>query len=359
MKVPGIQGKKLVLILHIAAWSVLFFIPVYLFSLETKPDVFFMSRVYVRTFIFALIFYLNFFFLIPRLLFKQKKLTYYFSAALLIAVLYLANMQVNRIINDQPGFQPQKVEFDKLKKEFKFIPKHPWRLDVYNFIFTSVLISGFSIGLRMAGRYNENEKQRKEMEKEMLNSELAFLKNQISPHFFFNTLNNIYSLIEINAADAQKAILQLSKMMRYMLYESEQGNTLLSKEIEFMRNYVELMKLRLTNKVDLQVRFPEKFDDFSIPPLLFIPFIENAFKHGVSYREASFINILLTADHREIHFECRNSAGSGKEDNPKENSGIGLENVRKRLTLLFPEKHKLDIYQTGETFTVKLGINFK
>ena len=131
----------------------------------------------------------------------------------------------------------------------------------------------------------------KETEKEKLNSELAFLKNQISPHFFFNTLNNIYSLISINAEDSQKAVLKLSKLMRYLLYESEQGNTKLSNEIDFMNNYIDLMKLRMNDKVDLTVSFPKKYEDKNIPPLLFIPFIENAFKHGISYREKSFIDI--------------------------------------------------------------------
>jgi two-component system, LytTR family, sensor kinase len=354
MKITGVQGKRLELILHIAAWTVLFFIPVYLFSLDTTPDAFFMARVYLRTFIFAILFYINYFLLVPRLLFRQKKIAYYITAIALIAGLYFINSKSNDLITDSPGFRPQREEFEKIKKEYKFMPKHPWRFDVYNFMFTSILISGVSIGLRMAGRYNENEKKRKELEKEMLNSELTFLKNQISPHFFFNTLNNIYALTEINTDDAQKAILQLSKLMRYMLYESEQGNSLLSKEIDFMQNYIELMKLRLSDKVELQVKFPEKFEELSIPPLLFIPFIENAFKHGISYREASFIHISLETQAGEISFSCKNSMGTGIETPMKENSGIGLENVRKRLALLFPGKHTLGITSNEGIYSVVL-----
>jgi sensor histidine kinase YesM len=355
MKFSFLSSKRLALMLHIAAWTVLFILPVYLFTFDTNRDIFFIVRVYIRTIIYVLIFYLNFFWLIPKVLFKGKKLAYYLAALALIGSLYFVNQSVNSYIFEKPQFRPEREMFDKISKEFK-LPKHPQRFDIYNFLFTAVLISGFSIGLRMLGRYNEDEKQRKEMEKERLHSELAFLKNQISPHFFFNTLNNIYSLVEINTKDAQNAILQLSKMMRYMLYESEEGNTLLSREIEFMRNYIELMKLRITENVNLQVYFPDKKTDISIPPLLFIPFIENAFKHGVSNREPSFLDIAMNVNPGEIIFLCNNSLTNKGEGVSTGDSGIGLENVRKRLLLLFPNKHSLTINQTPATFEVTLKI---
>ena len=175
----------------------------------------------------------------------------------------------------------------------------PFRqIHIINYGFTSVFLIFFSLGLRVMERHSQIEKLQKDLEKEKLNSELAFLKNQISPHFFFNTLNNIYSLIGINAEDSQKAVLKLSKLMRYLLYESEKGDSKLSTEIEFMNNYIDLMKLRMNEKVALNVSLPADYDDRSIPPLLFIPFIENAFKHGISYREKSFIEIsfLVTPD---------------------------------------------------------------
>ena len=358
MKKSRIHGNWMVLILHIAAWILLFAVPIYLFSLDTNPDEFFRVRVFSRTFIFVLIFYINYFLLVPRLLFKQKRVGYYVAATALVLSLYFVNHKINDFVSNRPKYRTEREKMDKLSKELKFIPKHPWRFDLYNFIFTSVLISGFSIGLRMTARYYENERQRKELEKEKLNSELAFLKNQISPHFFFNTLNNIYSLVEINTSDAQKAILQLSKLMRYMLYESEQGNTQLGTEVEFMRNYIELMKLRLTDKVELNVSFPAKIADVKVPPLLFIPFIENAFKHGISYRDASFINIALKLNDKKIEFVCENSMGAPREKEFKESSGIGLENVKKRLKLLFPDKHNLQIIQNEDSFSVNLRIDF-
>jgi LytS/YehU family sensor histidine kinase len=194
------------------------------------------------------------------------------------------------------------------------------------------------------------------LKKEKLNSELAFLKNQVSPHFFFNTLNNIYSLIGIDGPAAQDSVLKLSKMMRYLLYESEHGETLFSHEINFMANYIELMKLRLNSKVDLQVDFPVNFTDFSIPPLLFISFIENAFKHGISHRENSFIHISLAVSRDKIVFVSENSMGKSSQGGDMQESGIGLENVRKRLNLLFPGKHELNILQDDKTFKVRLSI---
>jgi LytS/YehU family sensor histidine kinase len=199
----------------------------------------------------------------------------------------------------------------------------------------------------------------KDLEKEKLNSELALLKNQISPHFFFNTLNNIYSLISINAEDSQKAILKLSKMMRYLLYETEHGNTKLSDELAFMTNYIDLMKLRMSEKIALTVSFPESYDDVSIPPLLLIPFIENAFKHGISFRDPSFINIAMNCSGGQITFRCSNSISSGSVEPGANSSGIGLGNVTKRLELLFPGKHELKISNTGTTFDVILNILVK
>jgi two-component system, LytTR family, sensor kinase len=236
-------------------------------------------------------------------------------------------------------------------------PGPPFRgMHLYNYGFTSLFLIFFSLGLRVLERNSQIEELQKETEKEKLNSELAFLKSQISPHFFFNTLNNIYSLISINPEDSQKAVLKLSKLMRYLLYESEQGNTMLSNEIDFMNNYIDLMKLRVNDKVELSVSFPKKYEDRNIPPLLFIPFIENAFKHGISYREKSFIDINMIATKESITFRCTNSLLKTKEEASNQQSGIGLENVSKRLNLLFNGRHELKIDKSENTFEVFLTI---
>jgi two-component system, LytTR family, sensor kinase len=346
------SGKNIAILLHIAAWTVLFLLPIYLVTSEMNRDFFFMQRVYLRALIYVFIFYLNYFWLIPKILFKGKKWTYYFTIAAIIIGFYFVNEGINHTLFIKEENRTREA-FEKISKDMKIL-KHPWRFDIYNYLFTSILISGFSVGLRTTGRFQENEKQRKDLEKEKLSSELAFLKNQVSPHFFFNTLNNIYSLTEINTKEAQNAILQLSKLMRYLLYDSEKGDTRLSSEIGFMKNYIELMKLRLSDKVSLTFSFPEKYKDVAFPPLLFISFIENAFKHGISYREASFIQIELNVEDCNLHFSCRNSLGRKVEQN--DDTGIGLENVKKRLSLLFPEKHHLSIIQTDISFEVDLTI---
>jgi len=133
-------------------------------------------------------------------------------------------------------------------------------LQIYNYVFAALFFTFFSLGLRVLERHSQTEKKQKELEREKLNSELAFLKNQVSPHFFFNTLNNIYSLITINTEDSQNAVLKLSKMMRYLLYESDQAYNALSREIEFMNNYIDLMRLRMTDKIKLEVKLPEEFE---------------------------------------------------------------------------------------------------
>jgi LytS/YehU family sensor histidine kinase len=143
--------------------------------------------------------------------------------------------------------------------------------------------------------------------------------------------------------------------MRYLLYETEQGNVQLSNEIEFMKNYIDLMKLRMNDRVALNVDFPLEYDNVTIPPLLFIPFIENAFKHGITNKGKSFINISLNSSKLALEFTCSNSnANRGSEEN---RSGIGLENVTKRLNLLFPGKHYLVINRNKEIFEVLLKVN--
>jgi two-component system, LytTR family, sensor kinase len=148
-------------------------------------------------------------------------------------------------------------------------------------------------------------------------------------------------------------------LMRYLLYESDYGETMISSEIDFMNNYIDLMKLRLSPKVELQVDFPKEFSDFPIPPLLFIPFIENAFKHGISYRDRSFINIAMKIVDDQVNFSTENSIGKSSQTGDLQHSGIGLENVRKRLGLLFPGKHELKIEQDETVFRVGLSIQKK
>ena len=221
---------------------------------------------------------------------------------------------------------------------------------IYNYLLTALFFTFFSVGLKFMERHAGIEKKQKELEKEKLDSELALLKNQISPHFFFNTLNNIYSLITINTQDSQEAVLKLSRLMRYLLYESEHGKTKLSNEIDFMINYIDLMRLRMSDKVNLTVHFPEEYDNL---------FIQNAFKHGISYREKCFINISMSIDSDKLVFHCDNSIGKKSANEGEQHSGIGLDNVTRRLNLLFPGRHELNIDRTAGEFHVTLEIDIR
>jgi len=353
--------KSSVIIIHILIWLIFFVVFPILLYVDSMYDVPFLKRTLLQTLFYILVFYINYFILIPIILFKSnKKINYYFSLlVLIIGFTIFFDYTGNHLpINNKKHefeFKSNYTERDKIK----VFPRPSKRWPTYNFLITSLLISGFGLGLRFSEKMIYNDKLRKETEKQKLHSELAFLKNQISPHFFFNTLNNIYSLIEINAEESKNALLQLSKLMRYLLYESDSSFIQLSKEIEFMKSYVELMKLRLSPKVKLKVKFPEKADNTQIPPLLFVSFIENAFKHGISYREPSFINIDMSISDKEIVFWCSNSVidNNTKIKDISSKSGIGLENVRKRLELLFPNKYNLVIRNTQAYFSVMLTID--
>ena len=224
---------------------------------------------------------------------------------------------------------------------------------------SSLLMVLFSLGLRLLERQSKIEKIQEEMEKSNLNTELVFLKNQISPHFFFNTLNNIYSLIDRNTEDSKKAIIKLSKMMRYILNDSDHDKKLLSDEIEFMNNYIDIMKLRIGEKTKLMVDFPSDYKDISIPPLLFISLIENAFKHGISVQEESNINISLKCGEKNISFMCLNNLPESTNNTGLVSTGIGLENLSKRLKLLYPDRHELNINKTDDVFEARLTIQLQ
>jgi two-component system LytT family sensor kinase len=355
-------GRKLRIILHMLAWAILIGFPLYLMKRwEAGKD--FIWIYYINTAISGIIFYSNYLGLIPRYFYKDR-IKYFLSVSMLIIGFYFISDQCNRLVFKympderrveeripREDHQSQKGRHDVTRSRPPFRQIH-----LFNYSMNSLFLVFFSLGLSIVERHDSLEKRQKELEKEKLNSELAFLKNQISPHFFFNTLNNIYSLIGINGEDAQNAVLKLSKMMRYLLYDSDQGLSQVSSEIEFMNNYIDLMRLRMSDKVDLQVVFPAKAENASIPPLLFIPFIENAFKHGVSYRERSFIHIAMQVDKNSVNFTCRNSMVKNREDAHESKSGIGLENVQKRLALLFPGRHDLKIEKTGTEFQVFLKI---
>ncbi len=352
----SIHDKWIKISLHGIVWIIVAFFGYYMHYTFGGGNMLRLYEFYVNALFGAFIFYLGYLWLVPRYFIQNRQIIYAVILFAFIVLTYYIRDYIRETFLTDPVAEARFHEAMKILTGKDDGPRNPNAFGFFSHLITSILLSGFAIGFGLSEKLKQNEKRQKELEKEKLNSELAFLKNQVSPHFFFNTLNNIYSLIGIDASTAQESVLKLSKLMRYLLYESEHGETLMSHEIDFMNNYIDLMRLRLSPKVELQIDFPEGFSDFSVPPLLFVSFVENAFKHGVSHRERSFIHLRMQIDKEQVTFVAENSVGKSSTPGDLQHSGIGLENVRKRLNLLFPERHRLTIDATDAVFRVELVI---
>ena len=216
-----------------------------------------------------------------------------------------------------------------------------------------LLMMGMNIGIKLYFKQRGDRKRLEQLEKENLEQQLEYLKYQINPHFLMNTLNNIHALVDIDPEKSKETILELSKMMRFVLYEGNKQVVPLDREIAFLQNYIQLMKLRYTDKVKITVDVPKNLPNKEVPPLMFITFVENAFKHGVSYRQASFIDIAISIGEDKLVFDCRNSRIPKEDD---KHGGVGLANVKKRLELIYGNRYALDIKDEQDTYTVKLSL---
>lgn len=221
--------------------------------------------------------------------------------------------------------------------------------------FGGLLLMGMNLGVKLYFRSQEATKAITQIEKHALERQLQYLKYQVNPHFFMNTLNNIHALVDIDPERAKTSIVELSKLMRYVLYEGNNKLTSLSREVQFLRNYVRLMSMRYSDNVRISLDVPEILPDSMLPPLLLVIFVENAFKHGISYRTKSFVEISLQPHGDRLLFSCRNSRPEIKHDENMK-GGVGLSNVRRRLDLLFPGNYTLDIKEQEDTYTVHLDI---
>jgi LytS/YehU family sensor histidine kinase len=216
-----------------------------------------------------------------------------------------------------------------------------------------ILMFGMNIGIKLFFKNRSDQKKLDALQKKNLEQQLEYLKYQINPHFFMNTLNNIHALVDIDPEKAKDTILELSKMMRFILYEGDKSGVPLAREFDFIRHYVALMQLRYTNKVEILVDLPSEAPDKTVPPLMLISFIENAFKHGISYQHQSFVHIKVTLDGDMLHFTCSNS----KAETPnQEKGGVGLANVKQRLRLLYDNNFELRIQNNPDTYIVELTI---
>lgn len=229
-------------------------------------------------------------------------------------------------------------------------------LEVYWNVVLALFMNGANSGIKLMYQSIRDEQQMEELKQQNLQAEMDYLKYQINPHFFMNTLNNIHALIDIDPEYAKNAVIELSKMMRYVLYDSGRERISLEHDMQFLMNYIELMRIRYTDAIDIRVEYPRDLSArVSIPPLLLIVFVENAFKHGVSYSRPSFIHLHIGYDDDKVLATIANSRHAPRDVRHK--AGIGLENVRKRLDLIYGAKgYTLDIREAGDTYTVQLVI---
>ena len=222
--------------------------------------------------------------------------------------------------------------------------------------FGGLMLMGMNLGVKLYFKTQEDREQRERLEKQDLERQLEYMRYQVNPHFFMNTLNNIHALVDINPERAKTTIVELSKMMRYILYEGDKKYIPVQREALFLNNYIELMRLRYSSRVSINLDIPEMMPDVMLPPLLLIIFVENAFKHGVSYAAPSFIDIKVEVTQDKLKFRCRNSRQEQKPDEKKKKGGVGLANARRRLDLLFPNQYNLEIKENDKEYDVQLEI---
>lgn len=286
-----------------------------------------------------IIFYTNYFLFIPHILFTDHIKKFLFVNFIFICILAFAMRCWSNL------FFPMINGFNH--------PEPPQYIFYLRDMASLIFCAGLSVAIRMSIRWRKAENDRREAIKSRTEAELKNLRNQLNPHFLLNTLNNIYALIAFDTEKAQQAVQELSKLLRYILYDNQQLFVPLNKEVDFIRNYIELMRIRVSAQVTICTDFDIKPESRTpIAPLLFISLIENAFKHGISPTEPSFIDIRISESDNKIICMIKNS-NYPKNETDKSGSGIGLEQVRKRLEILYPSSYKWEknISPDGKEYT--------
>jgi two-component system LytT family sensor kinase len=280
-------------------------------------------------------FYLNLFILVPRLLLKNHTSLYFLVIVCIATIIVLLNNYVDAWLNLHRLMEAAIHRHGP--------PRHGGHDHGWDFFTIAIiaLVLGVSTSITTIQKWQHDKQLHQDMEQDRISSELSFLKAQINPHFFFNTLNNIYALTLVNTDTSRKAIHQLSRMMRYVLYDTQNSTTLLSQEIAFIKDYISLMELRLTDAVKIHFTSPATLKDMAVAPMIFLPFVENAFKHGVSATQPSYININIDQNNNLLELRIDNTVIKEQSNNLEEGSGIGLNNTRRRLDLLYPGKYTL------------------
>lgn len=339
------KNKSITIFSHLLIWLVLFSMP-YVLSYGANQNIYrVITHFWVPIVFYAAIFYVNYFMLIDRFLFSANTLKFAIINLLVIALCITLKEQI-----EDRFFEELIRKSSDGKREGP-----PFKMIIYVQMLSYMAPLLFSIAVKSTKRWAKTETERKEAANFKLQSELQHLRYQLQPHFFFNSLNNIYSLVDISPEQAKKSIHGLSKLMRYMLYDTNLEHVPLSKEVDFMIKYIDLMKLRVSGKTKVIYDFPTAETGIQIAPILLISLIENAFKHGVSAGKESLINMQLKVEGKRVYFTIDNDNYPKKADD-QSGSGIGLVNLEKRLQLLYPNHHSFNASVKDGRFVVHLEI---
>lgn len=387
-------------LIYIALWAILFiapFVSIYVHSANDARatfqwhDVFRVWHIYL---VYLIVFIIHNFLLAPLLVNKHRKLPYFAGVACLLAAFMFYQCQGRppgggprpgmEMMGGDPRHMGPRPHDDSIHRPPEFGPERPGEMEHHGEgpmmrrhhgekppmgfglshlfqLVVMILTLGMNLGVKLYFKNLEDQEEMRELESRSLGQQLAYLKYQINPHFYMNTLNNIHALVDIDPERAKETILILSKIMRYVLYEADKHLVPIGREVDFLLNYIHLMKLRYTNKVSITTDIPGEMPEAEIPPLVFITFVENAFKHGVSYKQQSFVDIRLQFNDGRIKFSCRNSKpmvseemGEKKEERGKESGGVGLANVKQRLDIIYDKRYTLDIQDNADTYEVLL-----
>lgn len=353
-KLPRVSKEN---VAHSLLWLFIFFIPVaamYLYDSSTFRTYSWthIFSVWTVVFIYFGAFLVHNFFLLPLIIYRKQRIHYVCGTIILILifvlVLYVFHTQtaeesLRAIV--QAGYVQSRITDNQTTITTQII--------VVNTIML-VLMFGMNLGVKLFFKYNDDQKKLYDLEKKNLEQQLISLKYQINPHFFMNTLNNIHALVDIDPEKAKWAIIVMSKMMRYILYEGNNTFIPLQKESDFIHSYISLMRMRYTEKVKINLNIQKQFPVGEIPPLLLVCFVGNAFKYGISYQHISTIDISLSVENDKIKFCCINSKQSETEC---EKGGVGLKSVQQRLNLIYPNRHKLVIDDGEKTYSVWLELS--
>ncbi len=337
--------------LHTGGWILLYLLPPLILQTDIKLPSDFGD--YMYWIIVIVFFYVNYLWLIPKYLTKRKFVTYFVFIFMMLVFTYSANeiyvRQVHRIEAAKRGEQAPDKKDRKKKPRFRG----------YNSVLFCFAVLALGTSIKVTQNWYENEKQKKEMENQKLGAELSLLKSQINPHFFFNTLNSIYSLAIIKSDRTSEAVLKLSEIMRYIIYDTERKRVPLSKEVEYIANYIELQRLRLPDLIQVLFTTRIERENLAIEPLLLLPFVENAFKHGIDIEKGGQIIISITEQGDRLKLYVENPLVTEAGSLEKGSSGIGLANTMKRLKLLYQDDFKLENGPSGDKYIVDLELKLK